>query len=72
MPLMADNRKARQSIAGFVEYFTKTEFDPNFDLIQEYLDGFDSLSWTWEATQYGDPQNGNDDLIHHTWCWRMR
>ena len=71
-PLMADNHKARQSIAGFVEYFTKSEFDSNFDLIQGYLDGFNSLSWTWEATQYGDPTNGDDDLIHHTWSWRMR
>lgn len=72
LPFMADNHKARQSIAGFVEYFTKTEFDGNIDLIQTYLDGCNGLSWTWEATQYGDPKNDNDDLIHYTWSWRMR
>lgn len=68
----ADNHKVRQSISGFVELFTKTEFDSRFDTIQSFLDGFENLSWTWEATQYGDPTNGDDNLIHHTWSWRLR
>lgn len=68
----ADNKKVRQSVSGYVEYFTQTEFDPNFDAIQAFLNGFESLSWTWESTQYGDPTNDNDDLIHHTWSWRLR
>lgn len=71
-PFNADNTKARQSISGFVEYFTGSEFDGNIDDIQDFLNGFDSLSWTWEATQYGDPTNGDDNLIHYTWSWRMR
>lgn len=69
---LADNHKARQALSGYVEYFTKTEFDSTFDSIQSFLDSFPGLSWTWEATQYGDPTDSNDDLIHHTWSWRMR
>lgn len=69
---LADNHKQRQAISGFVEYFTKTEFDPMFDSIQDVLDGIEGLSWTWEATQYGDPTRDDDNLIHHTWSWRMR
>lgn len=68
----ADNHKARQALSGYVEYFTKTEFDAKFDDIQEFLDSVEGLSWTWESTQYGDPAFDNDNLIHHTWSWRMR
>lgn len=68
----ADNHKARQALSGYVDYFTKTEFDGTFDEIQAFLDGYEGLSWTWEATQYGDPTQGDDNLIHHTWSWRMR
>lgn len=71
-PFNADNKKARQSISGFVEYYTATEFDSTFDAIQAFLNGYEGLSWTWETTQYGDPTNGDDNLIHHTWSWRMR
>lgn len=69
---LADNHKQRQAISGFVEYFTQEEFDPLFDSIQSTLDGIEGLSWTWEATLYGDPTRDDDNLIHHTWSWRMR
>lgn len=68
----ADNHKVRQALSGFVEFYTPEEFDATFDAIQAFLDGFEGLSWTWEATQYGDPTQDNDNLIHHTWSWRMR
>lgn len=69
---LADNHKERQALSGYVEYFTPNEFDGTFDSIQSFLDGFEGLSWTWEATQYGDPTEADDNLIHHTWSWRMR
>ena len=72
--LMVDGRKARQALSGYVEYYTRTEFDAKFDAIQEALEGLEGLSWTWESTIYGDPtQSGSSttDLIHHTWSWRM-
>ena len=67
----ADNHKVRQSISGYVEFFTQTEFDSTFDLIQEFLNGIEGLSWVWEATQYGDPTSDNDNLIHYTWSWEV-
>lgn len=68
----ADNHKVRQAVSGYVDYFTKTEFDSNFDAIQEALDGIEGCSWSWDSTQYGDPTRDDDNLIHHTWSWRMR
>ncbi len=68
----ADNHKARQAVSGYVDYFTKTEFDTTFDTIQSTLHAFEGLSWTWDATQYGDPANDDDNLIHSTWSWRLR
>lgn len=68
----ADNHKVRQAFSGYVDYFTKAEFDANFDSIQNALDDLEGISWTWDATQYGDPQHEDDNLIHHTWSWRMR
>lgn len=66
----ADDHKQRQAISGYVDFFTKQEFDSRFDSIQAVLE--EHTVWTWESTQYGDPTNGDDNLIHHTWSWRMR
>lgn len=70
--LQLDNHKARQALSGYVDFFTKTEFDSNFDVIQEYLDNVEGLSWSWESSQYGDPTQGDTNLYHHTWSWRLR
>lgn len=67
----SDNHKTDQTSVGYIDLFTQTEFDPLFDAVQEALEGIDSLSWTWESTIYGDPQNEDDNLIHFTWSWRM-
>jgi hypothetical protein len=71
LPFQADNFKQEQTSSGFVEYFTAEEFDAVFDAIQAALNGIEGLSWTWESTQYGDPTHDDDNLIHHTWSWRM-
>lgn len=71
-PFNADNHKVRQSISGFVEFITKTEFDSTFDAIQTFLDNFPGCSWTWDDSHYGDPTNDNDNSYHHTWSWRLR
>ena len=68
----ADNHKARQAVSGYVDYFTPTEFDANFDAIQTALNSIEGLSWRWDATLYGDPTRDDDNLIHHTWSWRIR
>lgn len=69
--LQAENHKAEQAIGGYCDYYTKTEFDPMFDTIQETLNSIEGLGWTYESTIYGDPTSEDNDTIHHTWSWRM-
>ncbi len=66
----ADDHKQRQALSGYVDFYTQTEFDDKFDQIQTVLEAH--TLWTWDSTQYGDPTRGDDNLIHHTWSWRMR
>lgn len=71
-PLNLDNHKVRQSISGYVHYYTLTEFDPAFDSIQEALDSIEGCSWSWETTQNGDPTQNDNNIIQYTWSWRLR
>ena len=38
-PFDADNRKREQAIGGYVDYYTKTEYDPKLDDVQTALSG---------------------------------
>lgn len=62
----ADNHKAEQGFTGTVDLFTKTEFDPLFDAIQEALNGIE-ISWYYDGTSYEDETG----LLHHSWRWRL-
>lgn len=65
--LHTDNHKSEQAIAGYIDYFTKQEFDQNVDLIQEILNRQD-VSWALESVTYEDDTN----LIHYRWSWETR
>lgn len=69
--LEANNIKQEQAIAGYVEYYTKTEFDPIVDDIQEALNGITGLSWKLASRIAGDPVNAENSDIHYTWTWSM-
>lgn len=60
----ANNHKEEQRIIGTVDLFTKTEFDPLADQIQETLENL-GVTWSLDAVQYEDETN----LIHYTWNW---
>ena len=60
----ADNRKMEQNIVGTCDYFTKTEFDPTIDSIQEALDEM-GLTWALQSVQYED----ETQMIHYEWNW---
>lgn len=62
----ADNYKAEQSIGGSLNYFTKQEYDPVLDDIQELLNSH-KLIWNLESVQY-EPETG---LIHYEWRWSI-
>jgi hypothetical protein len=62
----ADNHKTNQVTQGTIDYFTKTEFDTNFELIQEKLNSAD-LAWKLNSIQY-EEETG---YIHYEWIWEM-
>jgi len=62
----ADNKKTNQVIQGTIDYFTKTESDPNFDLIQEKLNSAD-IAWRINSIQYEEETK----YIHYEWVWEM-
>ena len=62
----ANNHKAEQTLYGTLDFYTKTEYDPVADAIQEALNALDNLSWRYDSTDYEDETG----LIHHSWEWR--
>lgn len=64
----ADNRKIAQGIHGTIDFYTKEEYDPVFDLIQSTLNNLDEFGWRYEATLYEEETN----LIHHSFDWWVR
>lgn len=58
-----DNRRCEWLASVNIDYFTKTEYDPVFDEIQELLNEMLGSRWRWDATQYED----GTGLIHHSW-----
>ena len=65
----ADNHKAEQAITGYLDYYTKTEYDPKIDTIQDILNGMNGFPFSWylDSVQYEDDTN----LIHYQWIWRV-
>lgn len=61
----SDNRKSCQTITGKVDFYTKREFDPLIDQVQDTLEGI--CAWYLEAVQYED----ETQLIHYTWHWEV-
>ena len=68
--LDADNQKAEQAIVGYVDYYTKTEYDSALDTVQDVLHGLAAVmpfGWRLDSVQYEDDTN----LIHYQWVWSV-
>lgn len=61
-----DNHKTIQVIQGTIDYFTKTEYDPNFELIQVKLNSID-IAWRLNSIQYEDETK----FIHYEWVFEF-
>ena len=61
-----DNRKENQSIQGTIDYFTRTEFDPMVDDIQEALIDAE-ISFYLNSVQYEDETK----YTHYEWVWEV-
>lgn len=65
--LWSSNHKKEQVITGTVDYYTKTEFDPIVDEIQNALNSVEVLGWSLDSVLFEDETN----LIHYTWSWEI-
>lgn len=59
-----DNYKVNQAIEGTIDLFTKTEYDPLIDAIQEALKEA-RISFYLNSVQYED----ETQYIHYEWVW---
>jgi hypothetical protein len=64
--LWTDGRIQEQAIQGTIDYFTKTENDPNVDRIQNALDDAD-ISFRLNSIQYEDETK----YIHYEWVFEV-
>ncbi len=62
----ADGKLQQQATTGTIDYFTKEEFDENFDRIQKALSQAD-ISFGLNSIQYED----DTSLIHYEWVWEI-
>lgn len=60
----AGNQKAEQAVSGTLDYYTKLEFDPAVDTVQQIFRDME-ISWTLNSVQYEEDTN----LIHYEWNW---
>ena len=65
--LWSDNTKTEQAISCTADYYTKTEYDTNIDLLQDVLNNISS-AWRIEAVQYEE----DTKLIHYTFAFEVR
>ncbi|NTV91186.1 MAG: hypothetical protein HGA22_12635 [Clostridiales bacterium] len=62
----ADNHMISQVIRGIVEYYTETEFDPAFNLIQLALNSVD-VAWNLDLIE----KKTGTSYIRYLWTWEM-
>lgn len=65
--LEADNFKAGQTVEGSIDYFTKTEDDPNIVAIPNALNAA-RIGWELNSVQYEDETR----FIHYEWLFRVK
>lgn len=62
----ADIHKEEQVISCTADYYTKTEYDPNIDVVQEVLNSLE-IPWRIESVQYEEDLK----LIHYEWSFEV-
>lgn len=62
----ADDEKQNQSLQGTIDYFTKKEFDPIVDEIQDKLNSA-NIAWRLISIQH----EKDTGYIHFEWLWEV-
>lgn len=60
----ANNRHSEQQLHGTIDLYTKQEYDPLIEEIQDALNNIEA-GWSLLSVQYEDETN----LIHYEWEW---
>ena len=64
--LLAENARAEFAIAGSLDYFTQTEYDPVVEQIDQLLEQ-STDSWMLVTVLYEEETK----LIHYSWDWEI-
>lgn len=64
--IWADGEMQEQALQGTIDYFTKTENDPNWRLIQKALTDA-GISWKLNSIQHED----DTKYIHYEWVFEV-
>lgn len=64
--LWADQKKVYAAVQGTADLYTKQEFDPLVDAIQEAFTAAE-IPWRLNSVQYED----DTKLIHYEWVWEV-
>lgn len=62
----ADNIVQEQAIRGTVDLYSRVEYDPAIDVVQNFLNNY-GASWFLNSVQFEDETN----LIHHEWVFEV-
>lgn len=63
MSLNSDNHKQHQQVNGSIDLYTKAEYDPLVDEVQDALDKAEHVGWRLNIVDYEDETT----LIHYQW-----
>lgn len=61
-----DNKSTTQVMTGTIDYFTKTEDDPNVEAVQNALNSID-IAWAMNSIQYEDETG----FLHYEWTFEV-
>jgi len=62
----SDNKIKMITVQGTIDFFTKTEYDPIADQIQEALNNA-GIGWKLNSIQHEE----DTELIHYEWVWEV-
>ena len=63
----ANNRHKEKAWSGTTDFFTKKEFDPLVDQLEDAYDAA-GIAWNLESAEYEDETG----IIHYVWNWTVR
>lgn len=64
--LVLDNRHAERAVAGTTDLFTKQEFDPWINQLEQAFDDY-AVGWSLNSVQYEE----DTGFYHYEWTWEV-